>query len=75
MKLLQGGNGARRGSERMVREKIDVALEASTSLTAGAWGEKNCPSISKTGRSECVEVDPPIVTSMSVVPAIGRRQV
>ena len=59
MKLLQGGNGARRGSERMVREKIDVALEASTSLTAGAWGEKNCPSISKTGRGECVEVDLP----------------
>ena len=22
-----------------------------------AWGEKNCPSISKTGRGECVEVD------------------
>jgi len=52
MKLMQGGNGARGGSERMVREKIDAALEASASLTAWAWGEKNCLSISKTGRGD-----------------------
>ena len=37
MKLMQGGNGARCGSERTVREKIDAALEASASM-AGAWG-------------------------------------
>jgi hypothetical protein len=40
----------------LVREKI---LEASASLMTGAWDEKNCPSISKMGRGECVEVDLP----------------
>jgi hypothetical protein len=40
MKLMRGGNGARSEAERMVREKIDAALEATTSLTAGASGER-----------------------------------
>ena len=40
MKLMQGGNGARSEAERMVREKIDAAVEATTSLMAGASGEK-----------------------------------
>jgi hypothetical protein len=40
MKLMRGGNGARSETERMVREKIDAAIEATTSLMAGASGEK-----------------------------------
>ena len=40
MKLMRGGNGARSEAERMVREKIDAALEATASLMAGASGEK-----------------------------------
>jgi hypothetical protein len=40
MKLMRGGSGARSEAQRMVREKIDAALEATTSLTAGASGEK-----------------------------------
>ena len=40
MKLMRGGNDARREAERMVREKIDAALEATTSLMAGASGER-----------------------------------
>jgi hypothetical protein len=40
MKLMRGGNGARSEAERMVREKIDAALEATTSLMVGASGEK-----------------------------------
>ena len=40
LKLMRGGNGARSEAERMVREKIDAALEATTSLIAGASGEK-----------------------------------
>ena len=40
MKLMQGGNGARSEAERMVREKIDAAVEATASLMAGASGEK-----------------------------------
>jgi len=40
MKLMRGGNGARSESERMVREKIDAALEATTSLMVGASGER-----------------------------------
>jgi hypothetical protein len=40
MKLMRGGNGARSEAERMVREKIDAALEATTSLMAGASGER-----------------------------------
>jgi hypothetical protein len=40
MKLMRGGNGARSEGERMVREKIDAALEAATSLVAGASGER-----------------------------------
>ena len=40
MKLMRGGSGARSEAQRMVREKIDAALEATTSLMAGASGEK-----------------------------------
>ena len=40
MKLMRGGNGARSEAERMVREKIDAAVEATASLMAGASGEK-----------------------------------
>ena len=40
MKLVRGGNGARSEAERMVREKIDAALEETTNLMAGASGEK-----------------------------------
>ena len=40
MKLMRGGNGARREAELMVREKIDAALEATASLMAGASGDK-----------------------------------
>ena len=40
MKLMRGGNSARCEAERMVREKIDAALEATASLMAGASGEK-----------------------------------
>ncbi|SIO66951.1 hypothetical protein SAMN05443247_11565 [Bradyrhizobium erythrophlei] len=40
MKLMRGGNGARSEAERMVREKVDAALEATTSLMAGASGER-----------------------------------
>jgi uncharacterized lipoprotein NlpE involved in copper resistance len=40
MKLMRGGKGARRESERMVREKVDAALEATTNLMAGASGER-----------------------------------
>ena len=40
MKLMRGGNGARSEAERMVREKIDASLEATTSLVAGASGER-----------------------------------
>jgi hypothetical protein len=40
MKLMRGGNGARSEAELMVREKIDAAFKATTSLMAGASGEK-----------------------------------
>jgi hypothetical protein len=40
MKLMQGGNGARCEAERMVREEIDAAFEATASLMAGASGER-----------------------------------
>jgi hypothetical protein len=40
MKLMRVGNDAQRESERMVREKIDAALEATASLMAGASGER-----------------------------------
>jgi hypothetical protein len=39
MKLMRGGNGARCEAERMVREKIDAALEATAGLMAGASGK------------------------------------
>ena len=39
MKLMRGGNGARCEAERMVREKIDAALEATSGLMAGASGK------------------------------------
>jgi hypothetical protein len=38
MKLMRGGNGARREAELMVREKIDAALEATASLMTSASG-------------------------------------
>jgi hypothetical protein len=43
MKLMRGGNGTRSEAERMVREKIDASLEATT----GGWrfGRKDSPSI------------------------------
>jgi len=47
MKLMRGGNGARCEAERMVREKIDAAFEASASLMAGASGEKKSIDIGK----------------------------
>ena len=40
MKLMRGGKAARRETERMVREKIDAALEATTSAMTGASGER-----------------------------------
>jgi hypothetical protein len=40
MKLMRGGKGSRREAERMVSEKIHAAFEATTSLMAGASGDK-----------------------------------
>jgi hypothetical protein len=40
MKLMRGGKSARAEAELMVREKIDAALGATTSLMAGASGER-----------------------------------
>ena len=40
MKLTQGGKVVRRETERMVREKIDTALEATTSAMTGASGQR-----------------------------------
>jgi hypothetical protein len=40
MKLMRGGNGARREAELKVREKIDAALEATASLMTGASGDR-----------------------------------
>ena len=38
MKLMRGGKSARTEAELMVHEKIDAALEATASLTAGTSG-------------------------------------
>jgi len=57
MKLMRGGKIARCEAELMVREKIDAALEATTSLMAGASGDKNSPSVSKTCCGECEAVE------------------
>lgn len=40
MKLMRGGKSARREAELMVSEKMHAALEATTSLMAGASGDK-----------------------------------
>ena len=40
MKLMRGGNGARREAELMVREKMDAALEATASLMTGVSGDR-----------------------------------
>ena len=48
MKLMRGGNGAQREAERMVREKIDAALDATGESGDWCFGRTNSPSISKT---------------------------
>jgi hypothetical protein len=40
MKLMRGGNDARREAELMVREKVDAALEATASLMASTSGAR-----------------------------------
>lgn len=40
MKLMRGGKRARREAELMVSEKIHAAFEATSSLMAGASGDK-----------------------------------
>ena len=40
MKLLRGGKRARREAELMISEKIDVAIQASGRLLAGASGDE-----------------------------------
>jgi hypothetical protein len=40
MKLMRGGSSARREARLMVSEKVRAALEASTSLAAGASGDQ-----------------------------------
>ena len=40
MKLMRGGKSARREAELMVSEKVHAAFEATTSLMAGASGDK-----------------------------------
>jgi hypothetical protein len=40
MKLMRGGKSARREAELMVSEKVHAALEATTSLMAGASADK-----------------------------------
>ena len=40
MKLMRGGTSARREANLMVSEKIKAALEAATSLVAGASGNE-----------------------------------
>ena len=40
MKLMRGGRNARREAELMVREKINAAVEATSSLMAGASGDE-----------------------------------